>query len=66
MEEKIKSGRFKGRGIDREKWDQMLDEFYELWGWDRETGWQTYQCLAELDMVDIGARLDKVGKLIDE
>jgi aldehyde:ferredoxin oxidoreductase len=64
MEEKIKSGLYKGWGFDREKWDQMLDEFYELWDWDRETGWQTDQCLADLDMVDIGAKLDEAGKLV--
>jgi len=63
MEEPIKSGRFKGRGIDRQEYDRMLDEFYEMWGWDKETGRPTHECLAELDMADIAARLDEAGKL---
>jgi aldehyde:ferredoxin oxidoreductase len=64
MEEPIASGPFKGRGIDREKYDQMLDEFYEVWCWDKETGHQTDECLAQLDMADIAARLDEAGKLV--
>ncbi|GAJ00760.1 unnamed protein product [marine sediment metagenome] len=42
----------------------MLDEFYELYGWDKATGWQTRKCLTELGMEDIAEKLAKVGKLI--
>jgi len=65
MEEPISSGPRMGFKCDRENWDQMLDRFYELHGWDKRTGLQTRQCLMELDMEDVARRLEKVGKLID-
>ena len=34
--EPIKEGARKGMCLDREKWDGLLDEYYELHGWDRE------------------------------
>jgi aldehyde:ferredoxin oxidoreductase len=66
MEEPVKSGPYKGHRCDREKWDEMLDEFYELYGWDKETGLQTRTCLEELDMHDVAERLDKAGRLVGE
>ena len=63
MEEAVKSGPYAGYKCDKDKWDEMLDRYYELHGWDRETGWQTGKCLTELDMGDIADRLQKIGKL---
>jgi len=34
MEEGERTGPFKGELLDRNKWDQMLDEYYDLNGWD--------------------------------
>jgi len=65
MEEPITSGLYAGYKCDREKWDEMLDRFYELHGWDKETSLQTSKCLLELDMEDVAAKLEKAGKLID-
>ena len=39
----------KGNVVDREKFTQMLSEYYELRGWD-SSGLQTKQQLAELDL----------------
>jgi len=64
MEEAVKSGPYAGYRCDREKWDEMLDRFYELHNWDKETGWQTSQCLLELGMEDVTEKLEKAGKLI--
>jgi aldehyde:ferredoxin oxidoreductase len=38
FEEPLPSGRFKGRVLDRTKYDAMLDEYYKLHGWDEKTG----------------------------
>ena len=37
-DEPIHGGPFDGLSVDREKWDKMLDEYYDLVGWDRKTG----------------------------
>jgi aldehyde:ferredoxin oxidoreductase len=65
FEDPIKSGPRKGETLDKEKFNKMLDEFYELQGWDRETGLQTRKCLEELDMTDVAEKLEKAGKLIE-
>ncbi|MBW2148744.1 MAG: aldehyde ferredoxin oxidoreductase family protein [Deltaproteobacteria bacterium] len=62
--EPITSGPFAGVKCDREKWDEMLDRFYELQGWDKRTGLQTKKVLTELGMEDVAQRLEKAGKLI--
>jgi len=43
----------------------MLDEFYELQGWDEETGLQTRQGLAEIGLEDLVNKLAEAGKLIE-
>jgi len=65
MEEPIKSGPYAGNKADEKDWNEMLDKFYELQGWDKRTGWQTGKGLTELGMEDVAGRLEKVGKLID-
>jgi len=65
IKEPVKGGPFDGYRCDREKWDEMLDRFYELHGWDKNTGWPTRRCLTELDLEDIAEKLDKAGKLIE-
>ena len=44
----------------------MLDRFYELHGWDIETGLQTRKSLLELELEDIAGNLEKAGRLIDK
>ena len=63
MDEPVKSGPYAGYKCDKEKWDEMLDRFYELQGWDKETSWQTGKCLAELGMGDIADQLKEIGRL---
>ncbi len=50
----------KGTVVDREKFTQMLGEYYELRGWDR-SGLQTKQKLVELDLEDIAQDLAQRG-----
>lgn len=66
MEESVKSGPFKGFRCERERWEEMLDEFYEYQGWDKETSLQTRKGLTELGMEDIADKLGNVGKLIED
>ncbi len=50
----------KGTVVDREKFAQMLSEYYELRGWDA-SGLQTKQKLIELDLGDIAQGLAQRG-----
>jgi aldehyde:ferredoxin oxidoreductase len=50
----------KGTVVDREKFAQMLSDYYELRGWD-SNGLQTKQKLAELDLEDIAQGLAQRG-----
>ncbi|MDI6756144.1 MAG: aldehyde ferredoxin oxidoreductase C-terminal domain-containing protein, partial [Thermodesulfobacteriota bacterium] len=63
MKEAVRSGPFAGNICDREKWDEMLNRYYELQGWDPEMGLQTSRCLGELEMDDVAEKLNKLGKL---
>jgi aldehyde:ferredoxin oxidoreductase len=40
-------------GLDREQFAPVMDEFYELKGWDVETGWPTEERLCDLGLVDV-------------
>ena len=63
MEEAVKSGPFVGHKCDEEKWNEMLDRFYQLHDWDKKTGLQTRQCLEDLDLKEVADKLEKVGRL---
>jgi aldehyde:ferredoxin oxidoreductase len=63
MEESIKTGDMIGERLEKEKWEQMLDEYYDLQGWDRETGWQKKETLDGLELNEIAKELEKSGKL---
>lgn len=64
-EDPVTSGPHKGEKIDRVKFNQMLDRFYELQGWDGATGLQTRQGLVMLDLEDIAVRIKEAGRLIE-
>ena len=52
MEEKIKSGPYRGEFMDRGKFDQMLDENYRIHGWSNQ-GIPKAQTLSKLGLKDI-------------
>jgi aldehyde:ferredoxin oxidoreductase len=66
MEEPVRSGPYKGYLCEKENWDKMLDQFYELQGWDRGTGLQTRTSLIELGLKNVAQRLKTVGRLVNE
>ena len=63
MEQPIRSGEMEGELLDKKRWEGMLDEYYFMHGWDRETGWQTKETLQELDLDEVAQRLEEVGRL---
>jgi aldehyde:ferredoxin oxidoreductase len=64
MEEPVKSGPYAGQKCDKDKWDEMLDRYYELQGWDKQTGLQTRQGLVDLgEMEDVIWKLQEAGRL---
>ena len=65
MEEPVQSGPYKGYRCEKENWDKMLDQFYELHGWDKKTGLQTRTGLANLGMDSVAAKLQKAGRLLE-
>jgi aldehyde:ferredoxin oxidoreductase len=51
----------RGNVLDRKKFDEMREEFYNLRGWDPKTGLQKKETLARLDMTDVAEELEKSG-----
>jgi aldehyde:ferredoxin oxidoreductase len=62
-EESIKSGPYAGFKCDSKKWDEMLDRYYELQYWDKETSMQTAAGLIAVGLDDVAQRLKEYGKL---
>lgn len=50
MEEPLSAGPFKGEYMDKEKFDAMLDEYYEAQGLDKNTGLQKKETIQSLGM----------------
>ena len=53
----------KGEIVDREKWEELKTEYYQLRKWDPTTGLQTRQTLEELDLREVAEDLEKRGFL---
>jgi aldehyde:ferredoxin oxidoreductase len=63
MNEPIRSGPSKGMITSQEELDKMLDEYYQLHGWDRETGLPTREILEEIELKDVADQLEQLGKI---
>lgn len=61
--EPIKSGPGKGERLEKEKLARALDEYYELRGWDVDTGLPKRAKLEELGLAEVAEELRKLGKL---
>ena len=53
----------KGAVVEREKFEEMKSEYYELRGWDIESGLLTKAGLKELELEDVASGLEKQGLL---
>lgn len=62
MEEPIKSGPLKGELLREEDWDEMLNEYYRIHGWDEHTGWPTREKLEELGLHECVQILDQISE----
>jgi aldehyde:ferredoxin oxidoreductase len=59
-QEPVPNGPYKGERIHPEKWEKMLDEYYQLRGWN-ENGVPAREKLKELGLDDIADSLEKAG-----
>jgi aldehyde:ferredoxin oxidoreductase len=63
MNEPIKAGPRRGMTTTQRELDLMLDEYYELHGWDRATGWPKKETLENLGLNSIAEELSRLGKM---
>jgi len=63
LEEPIKTGKLAGLKIDEAKYNAMLDEYYDLHGWDRETSFPRRKTLVDMGLEYVAHDLEKIGKL---
>jgi aldehyde:ferredoxin oxidoreductase len=60
LKEPLTTGPAKGTGASPKILNKMLDEYYELRGWDKETGIPTKAKLVELGLEDVARDLEKL------
>ena len=63
LNEPIPKGKLAGVKIDEEKWNELLDDYYDLHGWDRKTSFPTRRTLIDLGIGDVANDLEMIGKL---
>jgi len=63
MNEPIQSGPRRGMKTTQEELDAMLDEYYGLHGWDKETSWPTKETLESLGLEHVAHELARLGKI---
>ena len=59
FDETIKSGPTKGEKLDYDKFQKMLNEYYEIRGWDTKTGRVSKSKLEELELPEVAEDLAK-------
>ncbi|MCB2202818.1 aldehyde ferredoxin oxidoreductase family protein [bacterium] len=63
QKEPLHKGKMDGWKLDMDKWNQMLDRYYELHGWDIETGYPTRKTLTDYGLGYVADELEEIGKL---
>jgi aldehyde:ferredoxin oxidoreductase len=53
----------KGNVLDKQRFEEMREEFYELRGWEPQTGLQKKATLERLDLEDVAKELEKAALL---
>jgi aldehyde:ferredoxin oxidoreductase len=64
--ETITDGPLEGEKIHIDKFNKMLDAYYVMRGWDRDTGKPKRSKLQELNLGDVADELAKYGQLVEE
>ncbi|MEE8373997.1 MAG: aldehyde ferredoxin oxidoreductase N-terminal domain-containing protein [Dehalococcoidia bacterium] len=60
---RVQSPELMSEPLDRERWDALKDRYYELRGWNVDTGRPTRAKLVELGMKDVADELQSAGKI---
>jgi len=63
LNEPIPSGNLAGWKIDETKYNRMLDEYYDLHGWNKKTSFPYRNTLEELGLDYVADDLERIGKL---
>jgi aldehyde:ferredoxin oxidoreductase len=63
LSEPIPTGPLAGWKMDEQKYNKMLDDYYDLHGWDRETSYPKRRTLVDLGLESVAEDLAKIGKL---
>ena len=63
MAEPIPSGSLAGWKMNEKKYNEMLDEYYDIHGWNRETSFPKRETLEKLGLEPVADNLQKIGKL---
>jgi aldehyde:ferredoxin oxidoreductase len=61
VKEATQSGPFKGERLEPEKFEEMLDKYYDLRGWDKKTGIPLRSKFKKVGLEDIAEDLEKIG-----
>jgi len=63
MEEPVPSGPYKGERLEKKGMDRMLDDYYDVVGWDKKTGAPTRKTLEHLGLQDVADELAGMGRI---
>jgi aldehyde:ferredoxin oxidoreductase len=63
LHEPIPSGKLAGWKIDEDRYNEMLDEYYDLHGWDRETSFPKRETLEAFGLAGVANDLEQIGKV---
>ncbi len=63
LNDPVPRGNLAGYKIDEDKYNKMLDEYYDLHHWDRETSYPTRKALVDLGLESVANDLEAIGKL---
>ncbi len=63
QQEPIPSGGLAGWKMDMGKFNKMLDEYYDLHGWDKATSFPKRRTLLDMGLESVADDLEKIGKI---
>ncbi len=63
IQEPIPSGNLAGWKLDEGKYNEMLDDYYDLHGWNKFSSFPERAILEDLGLVYVADELEKIGKL---
>ncbi|MFC2105914.1 aldehyde ferredoxin oxidoreductase C-terminal domain-containing protein [Candidatus Bipolaricaulota bacterium] len=62
-EKPLTEGSARGTALSMDKVSRLLDEYYELMGWDKQSGLPTRRKLVELGLEEVADEFEYIGKL---